>query len=85
NLLQIGLWGLFGTMAHGMLAAVFGLDVPWWAASLVGVVLVFGLAALGVDVGAKVLGVLLVLETVMLVILASSIVLQRGGQFDLGT
>ncbi|MFK4985784.1 hypothetical protein ACI4B7_28580, partial [Klebsiella pneumoniae] len=59
--------------------------VPWWAASLVGVVLVFGLAALGVDVGAKVLGVLLVLETVMLVILASSIVLQRGGQFDLGT
>ncbi|MGL1297148.1 hypothetical protein ACSTKD_00240, partial [Vibrio parahaemolyticus] len=64
NLLQIGLWGLFGTMAHGMLAAVFGLDVPWWAASLVGVVLVFGLAALGVDVGAKVLGVLLVLETV---------------------
>ncbi|MFM9718922.1 amino acid transporter, partial [Streptomyces galilaeus] len=78
-----GLWGLFGTMAHGMLAAVFGLDVPWWAASLVGVVLVFGLAALGVDVGAKVLGVLLVLETVMLVILASSIVLQRGGQFDL--
>lgn len=85
NLLQIGLWGLFGVMAHGMFAAVFGVDVPWWAASLVAVVLVYGLALLGVDVGAKVLGVLLVLETLMLVILASAIVAQRGAQFDLGT
>ena len=37
--------------------------------AVVGAILVFGLAALGVDVGAKVLGVLLVLETILLVIL----------------
>ncbi|MCM3695097.1 APC family permease [Microbacterium oleivorans] len=85
NLLQIGLWGLFGVMAEGMLGAVFGLSVPWYVAALIGVVLVFGLAILGVDVGAKVLGVLLTLETAMLVILGVAILTQRAGQLDLGT
>lgn len=85
NLLQIGLWGLFGVMAEGMLGAVFGLTVPWYVAALVGAVLVFGLAILGVDVGAKVLGVLLSLETAMLVILGVAILVQRGGLLDSGT
>lgn len=85
NLLQIGLWGLFGVMAQGMLTTVFGLDVPWWILAVIGAVLVFGLAALGVDVGAKVLGVLLVLETLLLVILAVAILSQRAGQLEFGT
>lgn len=85
NLLQIGLWGLFGVMAQGMLATVFGVDVQWWVLAVIGAVLVFGLAALGVDVGAKVLGVLLVLETVLLVILAVAILTQRAGQLEFGT
>jgi len=83
NLLQIGLWGLFGVMAEGMLGTVFGIAVPWYVAAVVGVVLVLGLAALGVDVGAKVLGVLLVLETAMLLLLAAAILAQRAGQLDL--
>lgn len=85
NLLQIGLWGLFGVMAHGMFAALFGLDVPWWILAVIGAVLVFALAAVGVDVGAKVLGVLLVLETTLLVVLAVSILTQRAGQIEFGT
>lgn len=85
NLLQIGLWGLFGVMAEGMLAQVFGLQVPWYAAALVGAVVVYALAAAGVDVGAKVLGVLLVLETALLVVLAIAILSQRGGDLGFGT
>lgn len=85
NLLQIGLWGLFGVMAQGMFATVFGVDVPWWVLAVIGAVLVFGLAVAGVDVGAKVLGVLLVLETVLLVVLAASILSQRAGQLEFGT
>lgn len=84
NLLQIGLWGLFGVMAQGMFATIFGLDVPWWILALIGAVLVFALAAAGVDVGAKVLGVLLVLETVLLVILAVGILSQRGSELGFG-
>ncbi|KQZ24240.1 APC family permease [Microbacterium sp. Root553] len=85
NLLQIGLWGLFGVMAQGMFATVFGIDVPWWLLAVIGAVLVFALAVAGVDVGAKVLGVLLVLETILLVVLASSILTQRAGQLEFGT
>jgi amino acid transporter len=85
NLLQVGLWGLFGVMAQGMFATLFGADVPWWILSLVGAVLVFALAAAGVNVGAKVLGVFLVLETVLLVVLAVAILSQRAGQLGFGT
>ena len=85
NLLQIGLWGLFGVMAQGMFAVVFGIDVQWWILAVIGAVLVFGLAAVGVDVGAKVLGVLLVLETALLVVLAVAILSQRAGQLEFGT
>jgi len=85
NLLQIGLWGLFGVMAQGMLATVFGIDAPWWVLAVIGAFLVFGLAALGVDVGAKVLGVLLVLETGLLVVLAIAILSQRAGELQFGT
>jgi amino acid transporter len=85
NLLQIGLWGLFGVMAQGMMATVFGVDVQWWILALIGAALVFGLASAGVDVGAKVLGVLLVLETALLVVLAVAILSQRAGQLEFGT
>src|SRR6478735_3288620 len=85
NLLQIGLWGLFGVMAQGMFANVFGIDVQWWILAVIGAVLVFGLAAVGVDVGAKVLGVLPVLETALLVVLAVAILSQRAGQLEFGT
>ena len=78
NLLQIGLWGLFGIMAQGMFATVFGIDVQWWVLAVIGAVAVFGLAAVGVDVGARVLGVLLVLETALLVVLAAAILSQRA-------
>ncbi len=85
NLLQIGLWGLFGVLAQGMMTTVFGIDLPWYLLALIGAVLVFALAACGVDVGAKVLGVMLVLEVALLVVLAANILAQRGGQLEFGT
>ncbi|MFC9918618.1 APC family permease [Agromyces binzhouensis] len=85
NLLQIGLWGLFGVMAEGMLAQVFGIQMPWYVVAVIGAVLVFGLAAAGVDVGARVLGVLLVLETILLAILAFGILSQRAGDLGFAT
>lgn len=85
NLVQIGLWGLFGVMAQGMLTAILGVTVPWWLLAVAGVVLVMALASLGVDVGAKVLGVFLVLETLLLLVLAVAILTQRSGQLELDT
>ncbi|MBE8516751.1 APC family permease [Amycolatopsis sp. H6(2020)] len=78
NTLQIGVYGLFAAQAKATLADVFGLDVPWPVIALVAVALVLLVAWLGIDVGAKVLGVLLVLESGILLLMAIG-VLTHGG------
>ncbi|MEV5721522.1 APC family permease [Amycolatopsis mediterranei] len=78
NTLQIGVYGLFAAQAKATLADVFGLDVPWPVIAFAAVVLVLVVAWLGIDVGAKVLGVLLVLESGILLLMAIG-VLTHGG------
>jgi amino acid transporter len=78
NALQIGVYGLFAVQAQATLADVFGLDVPWPVIALVAIALVLVVAWLGIDVGAKVLGVLLVLESGILLLMAIG-VLAHGG------
>ena len=78
NALQIGVYGLFAAQAQATLADVFGLDVPWPVIAFVAIALVLAVAWLGIDVGAKVLGVLLVLESGILLLLAIG-VLAHGG------
>ncbi|KQO96795.1 APC family permease [Leifsonia sp. Leaf264] len=90
NALQIGLYGLMGTQGHEMLKNEFGIDVPWWVIAGIGIAAVFLVAWRGIDVGAKVLGVLLALEALILVVLAVVILAQGGadgitfGTFDAG-
>jgi amino acid transporter len=62
NLLQIGTYGLFGVQTQAALNDLFGVSAPWWVISGIAVVLVFVLGALGIDIGAKVLVVLITLE-----------------------
>ncbi|NKE61965.1 APC family permease [Lentzea sp. PSKA42] len=78
NTLQIGVYGLFAAQTGATLADVFGVNVPWPAIALVALGLVLVIGWMGIDVGAKVLGVLLVLESGILVLLAAGI-LTRGG------
>jgi len=61
SLMQIGLFGLFGSAASGILAAL-GFSVPWYACALVAWAIVAVLGLLWVDLSGKVLAVLLVLE-----------------------
>lgn len=61
SLMQIGLFGLFGSAASDILAA-FGLKVGWFACALAAWVLVSVLGVLWVDLSGKVLAVLLVAE-----------------------
>ncbi|MFJ8895528.1 APC family permease [Leifsonia sp. NPDC102414] len=80
NALQIGLYGLLGAQGHDLLKNEFGIDVPWWAIAIVGVLAVFFVAYRGVDVGAKVLGVLLSCEALILVIFAVAVLVQGGAE-----
>lgn len=70
-----GLIGFFGNVAFGQ---VFGVDVPWYVFSLVALLAILGLSYRQVDVGAKLLGVLLVAE-VAIIMVVSIVALVNGG------
>jgi amino acid transporter len=68
NAIQVGLYGLFGFALQGFIVEKTGLDLPWylWAGGALVVVAVLGL--LRVDLNARVLAVLLVLEILAVVL-----------------
>ncbi len=78
NTLQIGVYGLFAAQTRTALADLFGVNVPWPVIALVALALVLVIAWVGIDVGAKVLGVLLVLESGILVLMAIGVFTQGG-------
>ncbi|WP_427016305.1 APC family permease [Pseudarthrobacter sp. P1] len=84
NCLQIGVYGLFAVQTQAMLQVLFGVDVPWPVVALAAVAAVWFLGYRGIDVGAKVLGVLLVAETAILAIMGAGI-LARGGAHGIST
>ncbi len=59
--IQLAIYGFFGGVISGQMAAM-GVDLPWYVWTIGAWALVTGLSLLSVDIGAKVLGVLLVLE-----------------------
>jgi len=76
------MWGVLGFLAGQLtfqMEAKFGLALPWWVYAFIILAAVFALSAASVDVGAKVLGVLLAIELLGLVVLALAILFQGGG------
>ncbi|MFG1606194.1 APC family permease [Actinoplanes sp. NPDC049265] len=67
SLMQIGLFGLFGVVASGVLGGL-GITVSWFVCALVAWGIVAILGQLWVDLSGKVLGVLLVLEIAVVLI-----------------
>jgi amino acid transporter len=61
SLMQIGLFGLFGSAASGILAQ-FGVNTPWYVCSIAAWLIITVLGLLWVDLSGRVLAVLLVLE-----------------------
>jgi amino acid transporter len=70
NLLQVGLYGMFGPTLSGYLADKLGWNVSWWVWSLAAWLLVAVLGVLRVDLNGRVLGVLLSAEIIVLLVLA---------------
>ncbi|WP_125614572.1 APC family permease [Specibacter cremeus] len=68
NAMQVGIYGMFGFAASSFVSGKLGLDVPWWATALVGFVIVGWLGVNKVDLSAKVIGVLVALEFLVVII-----------------
>jgi amino acid transporter len=75
--IQLAIYGFFGGLMAGQMASL-GIDVPWWAWTLIAWALVTGLSLLSVDVGAKVLGTLMIAELLSLLIVAGAILINGG-------
>jgi amino acid transporter len=71
NLLQVGLYGMFGPTLAGYLADKVGLDLSWWVWALGAWLLVAILGLLRVDLNSRVLAVLLSAEVAVLVVLTA--------------
>lgn len=67
SLMQIGIFGLFGVVASGVLTGL-GIEVGWFVCAIVAWALIAVLGLLWVDLSGKVLAVLLVLEIVIVLV-----------------
>jgi len=77
NAMQFGLIGLLGGVASGVFAG-FGIELPWYLWSLIAVALVGVLGYRQVDLSAKVMIVLVLLEY-LIVLLVDFAILAKGG------
>ncbi|GAA1720249.1 APC family permease [Isoptericola hypogeus] len=68
NMMQIGIWGMFGFQVSTLIAEKTGASVPWWAGVLVGIAVVGWMGVHRVDLSATVLGVLVALEFLVVIV-----------------
>lgn len=80
NGIQIGLYGLLGIQADLAVKSLSGVELPWWLYAVVAIGAVWYLGWCGIDVGAKVLAVLLTFETAIVAIVAAFVLAQGGAQ-----
>lgn len=77
NAMQIGVLGMLGAATSGLFAG-FGLELPWWVWSYVAIALVAIFGYRSVDLSAKVLMVLVVLEYVVVLIFDFAVIHSGG-------
>lgn len=65
--IQLSIYGFIGPMLGAQLDDRLGLDQPWWVWSVLSWLVVLGLSLFSVDVGARLLGALLILEVLSLI------------------
>ncbi len=77
---QAAIYGLAASTLGSVVVRFGGPDLPWWVWAFVLMALVAVLGYRSINVGAKVLGVLLVAEMLLIVVLSVSILGQGGAQ-----
>ncbi|MED5607877.1 APC family permease [Pseudomonas sp. JH-2] len=78
NILQVGLYGMFGGVVAGTMASVFGVELPWWCYSLLAMTSIAVLGYRQIDLSARVLSIIVVAEYLAILTLDFAI-LKSGG------
>ena len=79
NVMQIGLYGLFGVAASSAIAELTGITVPWWVCAYAALAIIAVLGFRQVDLSVKVLGIIVALEFLLVLVLDFAIIGQGGG------
>ncbi|WP_030768313.1 MULTISPECIES: APC family permease [unclassified Streptomyces] len=66
--MQVGVFGILGFEISGLFATYLDIELAWWIPALLAVAVTGGLGWLKIDLNAKVLGVLLLIECVLVVV-----------------
>ncbi len=80
NAMQIGIYGLFGVATSAFFADKVGISLDWWAWCFIAAAIIGVLGVLKIDLNARVLGVALALEVVVVAIFDFAIVADPGPQ-----
>jgi amino acid transporter len=75
---QLAVYGFFGVVASGTLLQYTSIDLPWWVCTLILMALIQVFGYLGVEIGAKVLLVLMALEWATMLLLSLAILFTGG-------
>lgn len=78
NAMQIGLYGLFGTAAKGLVEPLIAVTLPWWFYSVVAMALIACAGYRQVDLSAKILGFLVAGEYLVVMLLDCGIMASGG-------
>ena len=78
NAMQIGIYGLFGVAMGAFMADKVGIDLEWWAWCLIGGGVIGVLGVLQIDLNARVLAVLLILEVIIVALFDFAILADPG-------
>lgn len=68
NMMQIGLYGIFGFSLSNLMATLTSVNIPWWLAAIAGWLLVGALGLRSIDLSAKVLSILVALEFLVVIV-----------------
>ncbi|GAB3292239.1 APC family permease [Parasphingorhabdus pacifica] len=78
NAVQVAMYGLFGSSFAGLLSRHFGIHTPWWVWVAVAIVLVWFLGSRKIELGARVLAVLVAFELLLLIAFAVGVIVTKG-------
>ena len=79
NLLQVGLYGIFGAVGAPLLNQALHVNLPWWGWALIAWAIVAVLGLLQVEFNGSILGILMVAEVVVILIYFGSFVGHPAG------